>query len=158
MFWPFDPTPGTKGVCKDRICACVVLYAPSPLIWYATGLLSLSHMVSWVRCGTWFYQILIFAFFLTLTFWPHPRDSRLCVRTEYGVGSKGKSKEESIEQYMLHGSLCLLPFNLICNMTSFRKKMFWTIQFLPRLWAKYLLPYCCMSRSFYFEMQHGHIL
>ena len=29
--------------------------------------LSLSHMVSWVRCGAWLYQFLIFAFLLTLT-------------------------------------------------------------------------------------------
>ena len=30
-------------------------------------LLSLSHVVSWVRCGTWLYQFLIFALFLTFT-------------------------------------------------------------------------------------------
>ena len=23
----FDPTPGVKGVCKDRLRACMVLYA-----------------------------------------------------------------------------------------------------------------------------------
>ena len=28
----FDPTPGVEGVCKDRICACMVLFAPFPLI------------------------------------------------------------------------------------------------------------------------------
>ena len=28
--------------------------------------LSLSHVVSQVRCGTWLYQFLVFAFFLTL--------------------------------------------------------------------------------------------
>ena len=28
FFWTFDPTPGIKNVCKDRICACMVLYAP----------------------------------------------------------------------------------------------------------------------------------
>ena len=26
----FDPTPGVKGVCKDRICACIMVYAPPP--------------------------------------------------------------------------------------------------------------------------------
>ena len=36
----FDPIPGAEGVCKDRIYACMVLYAPFPLIWYATWLLS----------------------------------------------------------------------------------------------------------------------
>ena len=30
--------------------------------------LLLSHVVSWVRCGTWFYQFLIFASFITLYF------------------------------------------------------------------------------------------
>ena len=24
----FDPTPRVEGVCKDRICACMVIYAP----------------------------------------------------------------------------------------------------------------------------------
>ena len=32
IFWPFDPTPGVEGVCKDRICAYMVFYAPFPLI------------------------------------------------------------------------------------------------------------------------------
>ena len=26
----FDPTLRIEGVCKDRICACMVLYAPLP--------------------------------------------------------------------------------------------------------------------------------
>ena len=32
MFTPFHPTPRVEGVYKDRICACMVLYAPFPLI------------------------------------------------------------------------------------------------------------------------------
>ena len=28
----FDPTPGIESVCKDRKCACMVLYVPFPLI------------------------------------------------------------------------------------------------------------------------------
>ena len=28
----FDPTPGIEGVCTDRICARMVLYAPFLLI------------------------------------------------------------------------------------------------------------------------------
>ena len=28
--------PTGSGVCKERICACMVLYAPFPLICYAT--------------------------------------------------------------------------------------------------------------------------
>ena len=36
-------------------------------LWCLIVLLSLSHVVSWVRCGTWFYRFLIFAPFLTLS-------------------------------------------------------------------------------------------
>ena len=36
-------------------------------VWCFLVVFSLSHMVSWVRCGTWLYRFLIFAFFLTLS-------------------------------------------------------------------------------------------
>ena len=36
MLCHLNPTPGTDGVCKDIICNCMVLYAPFPLICYAT--------------------------------------------------------------------------------------------------------------------------
>ena len=36
-FWPHL---GVEGVCKDKIWACMVLYAPFPLIWFATWLIS----------------------------------------------------------------------------------------------------------------------
>ena len=32
----FDSTPGVEGVCKDIVCACIVLYVQFPLISYAT--------------------------------------------------------------------------------------------------------------------------
>ena len=32
----FDPTPEVEGACKDRICACMLLHLPFPLILYAT--------------------------------------------------------------------------------------------------------------------------
>ena len=32
LFSFFDPTPGIEVVCKDGICACVVLYALFPII------------------------------------------------------------------------------------------------------------------------------
>ena len=32
----FDSTPGAEGVCKDRICACIMFYVQFALIWYAT--------------------------------------------------------------------------------------------------------------------------
>ena len=35
-------------------------------LWCLIVFLSLSHVVSWVRCGTWLYWFLIFATFLTL--------------------------------------------------------------------------------------------
>ena len=40
LFWSFDRNAWFEGVCKDKICACMVLLAPLPLIWYATWLLS----------------------------------------------------------------------------------------------------------------------
>ena len=54
----------TRGghVWKDRICACMVLYAPFQLIWYVTWLLSEEK--------------------IDLTFDP-TQGSRLCVRTQY---------------------------------------------------------------------------
>ena len=36
-------------------------------LWYLTVSLSLSHFVSWVRCGTWLYRFLIFAPLLTFS-------------------------------------------------------------------------------------------
>ena len=35
-------------------------------LWCLIVFLSLSHVVSWVMCGTWLYRLLIFAPFLTL--------------------------------------------------------------------------------------------
>ena len=32
----FDRAPGVEGVCKDRICACMLLHSSFPLIGYAT--------------------------------------------------------------------------------------------------------------------------
>ena len=32
----FHPTPGTDGVYRGRICACILLHLSIPLIWYAT--------------------------------------------------------------------------------------------------------------------------
>ena len=34
------PHPRVEGVCKDRICVCMVIQATFALIWYATWLLS----------------------------------------------------------------------------------------------------------------------
>ena len=38
-------------------------------LWCLIEFLSLSYVVTWVRCGTWLYRFLIFAAFLTLQFW-----------------------------------------------------------------------------------------
>ena len=76
--------PRVEVVCKDRICVCMVFYAPFPLIWYATGLLPEKNL---------------------LTFWPHTRDRGYV----YG------------QNICYHGASCVIPFNLICNMTIFWK-------------------------------------
>ena len=50
-FW----SPAGKGVTPSLYC-----------LWYFLLHLSFSHTVSWVRCGTWLYRFLIFAFFQAL--------------------------------------------------------------------------------------------
>ena len=62
-FDSFDPTPGAEGVYKDKICVCMVLYAPFPWMWYATRLLS--EKIKW-------FDRFIPSQWL-----------RVCVRTEY---------------------------------------------------------------------------
>ena len=47
-------SPAGKGLTHWLFC-----------VWCFLVFLSLSHVVSWVRYGTWLYQFLIFAFFLT---------------------------------------------------------------------------------------------
>ena len=47
-------------------CCLVVTWYLGSCLWCLSVFLSLSHVVSWVRCGTWFYRFLIFATFLTL--------------------------------------------------------------------------------------------
>ena len=86
----------------------------------------------------WYATLPLSDFFFT--FWSHPR-GRGCV---WG------------QTIWFHGALCSIPLNLICNMTTFRKKLtFWPH---PRgrgyPWTKYLLPYCCMLRWLKFDMQH----
>ena len=58
-------------LCSSCFCVCSLLPCGQLLgkgwplgscMWY---LLLLSHVVSWVRCGTWLYRFLIFAAFLT---------------------------------------------------------------------------------------------
>ena len=49
--------PAEKGLTSWLSCVCCFLV-----------FLSLSHMVSWVRCGTGVYRFLIFACFLVLVF------------------------------------------------------------------------------------------
>ena len=47
----------------------------------------------------------------------------------------------------LHGALCPIPFNLICNMTMGAGSA-----------VKYLLQRCCICSSLQFDMQHDHVL
>ena len=64
----------------------------------------------------------------------------------------------------LHGALCSIFFNLICNMTTFRRKK--CFDFDPtqgsRVCVKseymYMLACCCIRDSLQFDMQHNHVL
>ena len=51
------------ATCWERANLLALLYA------MFSWVLLLSHVVSLVRCGTWLYRFLIFAFFLTLLIW-----------------------------------------------------------------------------------------
>ena len=100
-FWPHPR--GSVCVCKDRICACMVLYAPFPLIEYATLLLSgkkndLTLSRGWRVCVLWQNMYLRVAAFVILfkmictmtmfwkswilTFWP-PRIGGWDLRVKY---------------------------------------------------------------------------
>ena len=48
----------------------------------------------------------------------------------------------------LHGALCSIPCNLICNKTMEGGGMR----------VKYLLQCCCICDSLYIDMQHDHVL
>ena len=80
----FDPTPGVKGVCKDRICACIVLY---PL------------------CSIPFNLI-----------------------CDMSTFRKGVCKDRICACMVLYA---LFHSNLICNMTTFRKKNVLTFDPIP---------------------------
>ena len=82
FYWPFQG--GTSFVdhycviyvlCVSWIRVCLLLPCGHLLgkgrpigscVWCLIVFLSLSHVVSWVRCGTWLHRFLIFAAFLTL--------------------------------------------------------------------------------------------
>ena len=53
--------------------------------------LSLSHVVSWIRCGTWLYRFLILAAFLTLLMY-------LQVESKDHMKAKRRSDEEFLER------------------------------------------------------------
>ena len=83
FYWPFQ---GGASFVHHLCYLCHVLFMRSRLfiafLWSPAGkgliywllfvmlivFLSLSHVVSWVKCGTWLYQFLIFATFLTFTY------------------------------------------------------------------------------------------
>ena len=156
--WHFDPTLRVKGVwCKDKTCACILLYAPFPLIWYAAWQLSEKKLWQFdpapgaegvyheITCA---YMVLYVPFPLIsyatwilskekkmfLPFDPFPR-SRVCIRTEY----------------VLVGALCSVPFNLNCSRTTFRKKSFdlFTTPQGSRVCvrAEYVLAWCSVPIS-----------
>ena len=62
-------------LCLSCFCVCSLLpyghllgkgWPLGSRLWCLIVFLSLSYVVSWVRCGTWLYRFLIFANFLTL--------------------------------------------------------------------------------------------
>ena len=83
----------------------------------------------------------------SLTFLPHPL-GRGCVCGQ---------------NICYHIAVSVVSFNLICNMTTFRKKIKFDLLTPPPgsrvcLWAKYLLSCCCQRRQLLFDMQHDYIL
>ena len=62
----------------------------------------------------------------------------------------------------LHVALCSIPFNLICNMTTFSLKCFdlLTSPQGSRVFVRteYVLVCCCIRHSLKFDMQHDHDL
>ena len=81
-------------MCKERICGCMVLYAPFPLICYATGPCSEKKM----NCDL-------------LT--PSP-GSGVC-----GGGGGGGGVGVCGQNICYHIAAFVILFNLICNMTVF---------------------------------------
>ena len=82
--------------------------------------LILSHVVSWVRCGTWLYRFLIFAVFLTLFYAVILLDSSSWL---YVYIYKGKSQNWSLQvqfgncsMYWIGYFLELLPFDEVFNL------------------------------------------
>ena len=69
-----------------------------------------------------------------------PLGRRVCVKTEYVLGWCSMPR-----------ALCPIPFNLICNMTTFRKKYFDLLTPPPGrgcVGVKYLPPCCFMRHPF----------
>ena len=86
---------GSSSRCREIVCGLwlwyfliiLTIFKPSsghllgegwPLgscLWCLIVFLSLSHVVSWVRCGTWLYRFLIFAAFLLKTYLTAPTSS-----------------------------------------------------------------------------------
>ena len=62
----------------------------------------------------------------------------------------------------LHGTLCSIPFDLIFNMTTFRKKNVMTFDPTPGVGlcvkTEYMLACCCICHSLKSDMQHDHVL
>ena len=62
----------------------------------------------------------------------------------------------------LHGALCSIAFNLICNMTTFSKNDL-TLTHPPQgssvsVRTEHVLACCCICDLLLFDMQHDHIL
>ena len=171
MLWTFYLTQGIEGVCKDSICAYMVLYAPFLLIWHAIWLISgkncFWHLtppqglrvckgqnmsLDIAAFGIPFNLIINITMFWwswILTFWHHP----------FGRGSTGK----------IFATICYyvraIPFNLNGNMTIFRKSWILTSALPPKstkgvwgrprpsnynpIWHFLYLLYLCLHAKFW---------
>ena len=139
----FEQTPGAEDVCKERICACMVLYVRFSSIWYnATWPLSVENVLSSdpVRglktCAWTEYMLSLCAMFHSL---------KLDMHHDYF------RKKKCLCLLISPQGPCSIPFNLICNITAFRKKNVLTFGHTQGLRVyvrtEYMVAFCFINHS-----------
>ena len=131
FYLPFNLTHRVKGVCKDRICACMVLLPPFPLMWYATWQLSREqHVLTFDPNlgveGVWKDRIcaciVLYASFPLIWYatWQHSENDHVLkhlILTFYHPQGRGRW---SMGKIFVNASI---HFNSICTMTIFWKRL-----------------------------------
>ena len=123
--WP-DPTGCVcVCVCKDRIYVCMMLYAPFPLVWYATWLLS--EKMSWTFDLTLRAEgvckdkicafMVLYAPFSLIWYATWLLSKKIFDLFTPSPGSRVWLQHN----ICYHVAACIIPFNLICNMPIFWK-------------------------------------